>query len=118
MILIKVDNIVCEFIGMIRKIPRKRDRKVQSTIYGEKRSIFTRGVKDLTINVGNISEEEFENLERIFLKHNNNIIIVDTSDGKQYNKMFIDSNEINFERQKDYNTNTYYYTGTLSISRT
>ena len=118
MILIKSDGIVCEFIGNLRKIPRKRQRKVQESIYGQRKSTFARGVNDLNINVGNISEEEFENLERIFLKHNNNIVIVDTSDGKQYNKMFIDSNEINFERQKDYNTNTYYYTGTLTISRT
>lgn len=105
------------FEGKISRKPTKLGVVETETNLGARKSEHTRAVIDLEIRVDYMSEENYDNLEKLFMVSNNKINLEDIDRGKYYSGYFIYGDSLEFSEQEDIENNAYYYTGGLQLKK-
>lgn len=111
------NNIYITLEGVINDSLEKRGFNEIMSTRGQYFHEHTRGVINITINVTNISEEEYKKLKLMFLNSTSNLYVEDDNTGVVYKDYFIKGNTLSFDKDEDLDTKTYFYKGTLPLNK-
>lgn len=113
----KKNGIVFSLKGKISRMPTKLGKSEIETTMGQRKSESIRGVVDLSIRVDNMSQDDYYNLEIVFLSSNNLLDIEDSDRGTYYSNYYLSDDTLGLEEKEDLENKTYFYVGGLKLSK-
>lgn len=111
------NGIAVNFEGKITRVPTHLGYTNIDTINYRRKSEKVRSVVDLNLTISNMSQEDYLNLETMFLTSVKSINITNTSTGESYKGYFLDGETLNLEPKEDFQNNVYIYTGNITLKR-
>lgn len=117
MLIIESEGIKIECEGHTKIVPMKKNYQTQETIYGEDITSFTRVVRNVTVVINLLYEEDYEKLVDIFSYHNQSITVRDTARNFYSTNLFIAGETIELEEFTNLSDLNFCYRGTLQFNR-
>ena len=101
--------------GSLKEVARKINSNEIVSIRGTRFSEKSRSVIDLDLTIKYINENNYRQLQDIFLYSINKLYIENLDEGTVYKNYYIQGDTFSLDKYEDYENEEYYYKGSISL---